>query len=73
MSFDDPLGVYDIVGDLSSPAHTSNSALGDQSHDEIPNGGIRNPSVLAKGKPFGREAFFTLPYLRKDKGCTPGK
>ena len=76
MSFGDPLGVYDIVGDLSSPAHTSNSALDGQSRDENPNGGIRNLSILTKDwhdKTFGRELFFTLPYLPKDKGCTPGK
>lgn len=76
MSFGDPLGVYDIVGDLSSPTHNSNSALGGQSRDETPGGGMRDISILTNGwhdKTFGPMRFFTLPYLQKDKGCTAGK
>lgn len=76
MSFDDPLGVYDIVGDLSPPEHNSNSAPGGQSRDETPGGGMPDISIFTNGlheKTFGPMRFFTLPYLREDKGCSAGK
>ena len=76
MSFDDPLGVYDIVGDITSPGDNSNSALRGQSRDEIADEGIPDISRLTNGwhdKTFGPMRFFTLPYLREDRGCTAGK
>ena len=76
MSFGDPLGVYDIVGDLSPPTLNSNSALGGQGRDETPGGRIRDLSVLNidwQNKALDPMRFFTLPYLQEDRGCTAGK
>ena len=76
MSFGDPLGVYDVVGDISPPTLNSNSALGGQGSDETPGGRIRDLSVLninRNDKTFDPMRFFTLPYLQEDRGCTAGK
>ena len=76
MSFGDEWGVYDLVGDLSSPPNNRNYAVGGQNRNDTPDDGVPDKPMVINGwydKNIDHRMFYTLPYLQKDKGSTAGK
>ena len=79
MAFGDEWGVYDIVGDLSSPPNNLNHTLDGQNRDDTPDDpddGVPDKPIVINGwydKNIDHRIFYTLPYLQKDKGSTAGK
>ncbi len=76
MTFHDPWGVYDLLGDISSPPNNGNYAHDGQNRDDIHDGGVPKGPFFMKGwtdRNLPRQLFYTLPYLQKDKGSTAGE
>ena len=76
MSLDDEFGVYDIVGDLSSPPNDRNYAPSGQNRNGTPEDGVLDEPIALYGwydKGLDHRSFYTLPYRQKDKGSTAGK
>lgn len=76
MSFGDEFGVYDIVGDLSSPPNNRNYVLGGQNRNDTAEDSVPDKPIVLYGwqdKELDHRSFYTLPYLQKDKGSTAGK
>ena len=76
MPFGDEFGVYDIVGDLSSPPNNRDSALSGQDGNDTADDGVPDEPMVINGwhnKSIDHRSFYTLPYLQNDKGSTAGK
>ncbi len=76
MSFYDEWGVYDIVGDLSSPPNDRDYALDGQNRNDTPDDDLPDKPIVINGwydENIDHRSFYTLPYLQKDKGSAAGK
>ena len=76
MSFSDEFGVYDIVGDVSSPPNNRDSALSGQNRNDTSDDDVPDKPMVINGwynNSIDHRSFYTLPYLQKDKGSTAGE